>query len=54
MTASSTVAKLENGMLQALAKELSLTICALNDRPSNEAIGGEALGRDALNVHGLS
>lgn len=48
---SSSVAKLEQGTLQALANELNLTIRALNDKTSSKYVGGDATGADVLDVY---
>lgn len=48
---SSSVAKLEYGTLQELAKELNLTTRALNDKASSKYVGGEAIRAAALDVH---
>ena len=48
---SSSVAKLEHGTLQDLAKELNLTIRALNDKASSKDVGGEAVGGDVPDMY---
>ena len=48
---SSSVAKLEHGTLQELAKELNLTIRALNQNASSKCVGGEPMGADVLDVY---
>ena len=48
---SSSMAKLEHGTLERLAKELSLTSRALNDNTSGRYVGGEAMGGDDLDVY---
>ena len=50
ITASS-VAKLEHDTLLELAKELDLTIRALDDKAISKHAGGEALGDDVLDVY---
>lgn len=47
----SSVAKLEHGTLQELAKQLNLTVRALNDHTSSECVGGGGLGSDVLDVY---
>lgn len=48
---SSSVAKIEHGTLQELAKELNLTIRALHDSSNSKYVGGEAIGGDILDVY---
>ncbi len=48
---SSSVAKLEHETLQELAKELNLTIRALDDNASSKYIGGGTPGSDVLDVN---
>ena len=48
---SSSVAKLEHGTLEKLAKELNLTSRALNDNTNSKYVGGEAMGGDVLDVY---
>lgn len=48
---SSSVAKLEHGTLEKLAKELNLISQALNDNTNSKHTGGEAMGGDVLDVY---